>query len=138
LKAHFDLARKYSRSIVLHQVQASGALADFISGEKPETPVLIHGFSGSKEILKRYIQLDLFISLGPGVHSGGVELTETLKLIPDNRLLLETDWPYTAGRGSTSYKEILNQHYEEISRAMGVDVQTLAWRIRENGAVFTN
>ncbi|MDA3958324.1 TatD family hydrolase [Oceanispirochaeta sp.] len=138
LKSHFDLARKHGRSLCLHQVQASGALADFISREKPDTPIMIHGFRGSEEILKRCIRLGMYISIGPGDDRQQSGFPELIRKIPRERLLLETDWPGSSGTEDRSYIERLNRHYENVARALGIEKEALAGSIMKNGTVFTH
>ncbi|MDC7240361.1 MAG: TatD family hydrolase [Spirochaetales bacterium] len=98
LAAQIGLAAEFSRPAALHQVGAPGALADLLGSlsevRAGSVKLMIHGFKDSPEILKRYLDLGLYISLGPGGHWEKEEFLKTASLIPGDRLLLETDWPY--------------------------------------------
>ncbi len=58
---------------------------------------IIHCFSGSAEIAKEYLKLGYYISFaGPLTFRKAPKLQEAAKLIPKERLLIETDSPYMA------------------------------------------
>ena len=67
---------------------------------------VVHSFNGSKEELKRLIDLDLYI----GINGCGLltkENLEVVKLIPLDKLLIETDCPFNElDRGHAGYKYV--------------------------------
>jgi len=138
LRAHFELAERHGRPVVLHQVGASGALADFLGREKPRVRVMIHGFHGSSGILDRYNSLGLYISLGPGRHWDSPGFAGTARRIPRERLLVETDWPYAAAAAGSSWSEMTDQTYALISGHLGIDKTELAGIVQRNGEIFTH
>jgi len=138
LKAHFDLALKYRRPVVLHQVGASGALADFLSHQKPDIPVMIHGFHGSREVLQRYIKGGLFISVGPGRHWADPDFLSLVSSIPSEKLLIETDWPYGRLAEDVPHSLALQEFYSQVSSGLGIDKKELAGIVRRNGEIFTH
>jgi len=138
LQAHFDLACRHERPVVLHQVGASGALADFLTEMKPEVPVMIHGFHGSKEVLDRYIKLGLYISTGPGRHGESSDFAGLVRRIPLEKLLVETDWPYGGQGEGIPYSRFLEDVYLSVSGALGIDKTELAGIVKRNGEIFTH
>ncbi|MBF9017020.1 TatD family hydrolase [Oceanispirochaeta sp. M2] len=148
LSRQIEIAEKYRRPVVLHQVGASGALADFLSDLNPGVPMMIHGFKESSEILKRYIKLGMYISLGQGSHWDHEDFLKTARLIPRDKLLLETDWPYcipasASGTGGDrdhrpSYSDCLSEHYKRVSAKFGIDIPLLSRLVKENGTLFTH
>ena len=59
--------------------------------------LLIHCFTGSKDLAFKLLDLGAFISAsGVVTFKKSTELAETFKQIPDNRILVETDSPYLA------------------------------------------
>lgn len=59
-----------------------------------------HCFTGNKEALSAYLDLDLYIGITGWVcdERRGKELQELVPFIPDDRLLIETDGPYLLPR----------------------------------------
>ena len=142
LSAQIRLAEEFCRPVSLHQVGAPGVLADLLTDLKVKVPMMIHGFNDSQEILQRYLKLGLYISLGPGAHWKKKEFLTTASRIPENRLLLETDWPYISlSQGEAppeSYKSCLESHYSLVSRTLGIDITRLAGLVKRNGTLFKN
>ena len=54
----------------------------------------IHCFSGSLETAKEYLAMGYYLGIGGVVTFKNSKLKETVKEIPLNRILLETDSPY--------------------------------------------
>ena len=67
---------------------------------------MVHSFSGSREELKKLIDLDLYIGVN-GWSLLTAENLEVAKLIPLERLLVETDCPYNQiGVSYASFKYV--------------------------------
>lgn len=58
---------------------------------------VMHCFSGSVETAKKYLDMGFYISLsGTVTFKNAKKLVEVVKIVPDDRLLAETDCPYLA------------------------------------------
>jgi TatD DNase family protein len=66
----------------------------------PNTPIL-HWFSGTQSQLKRAIGLDCWFSVGPSMLAGAKGKSLVAKM-PKNRVVLETDGPFTQFRQTSS------------------------------------
>lgn len=63
--------------------------------ELPDSRVLLHCFSGSKELAKQYVKLGATLSIcGPVTFKNNRRTQEVVKEIPIEFLLVETDAPY--------------------------------------------
>jgi TatD DNase family protein len=77
---------------------AQGAVAAF-GTDRPAA--VIHSFSGSMEYARRVLDLGLAISISGLAFRKGEEATaEVVRLVPDDRLLVETDSPFLAPPGA--------------------------------------
>ncbi len=97
---------------------------------QPARTGVIHCFSASKEIAKQWLNMGFYIGIGGVVTFKKCQLPETLKYVPLNNIVLETDGPYMTpvplrGKRNESYfikyvieklQTIYNQSYEEIER----------------------
>jgi TatD DNase family protein len=91
-----DLAREQNLPVVIHSREA---IDDTIATIKhhPEVRGVIHCFSGEKYFAEKALDLGYFISIpGTITYKKNVELQDTLKYIPRDRLLIETDSPFLA------------------------------------------
>ena len=128
------LAVQYSRPFNLHQVKASGALAEVLEKEKPEVPFVIHGFKEKEETARRYLSLGAYLSVGPGRHWKDDSFRQLFRSLPRDRILLESDWPYTDG----PYENAMNTLSAAAADTLGIDTGELWELIRRNGKVFTD
>lgn len=90
------------RLISLHSVHGAREVLDILeeSGAAESCTCLFHWFSGPSDQLKRAIDDGCFFSCGPRMLKTG-KGREYVKVIPPDRLLLETDWPPQRGDSCT-------------------------------------
>lgn len=91
-----NLAKKVNKPIVLHDRDAHGDLMDILREEKvPEAGGVLHCYSGSWEMAREAMKMDLYISIaGPVTFKNARRLQDIAKLMPLDYLLIETDCPY--------------------------------------------
>ena len=93
-----ELAWELKAPVAYHIRDAHQDMLEIMKGMKARlTGGIIHCFSGSAEIAKEYLKLGYFISFaGPLTFKKAPRLQEAVKLVPKDRLLIETDSPYMA------------------------------------------
>ena len=93
-----ELAWELKVPVAYHIRDAHQEMLEIMKGMKARlTGGIIHCFSGSAEIAKEYLKLGYFISFaGPLTFKKAPRLQEAAKLVPKDRLLIETDSPYMA------------------------------------------
>uniref|UniRef100_A0A6B2LJY3 TatD related DNase n=1 Tax=Arcella intermedia TaxID=1963864 RepID=A0A6B2LJY3_9EUKA len=107
-----DLAIELKRPINVHCVQAHGWLFDFfrdIAKDKTKAenlpPVLLHSFTGSADMVtgllkipkvgkKFYFSFSAIINLT----NSSKKLDAAIQIVPEDRLLLESDWNYCSNQ----------------------------------------
>jgi TatD DNase family protein len=98
---HIELAKTSNKPMFLHERDAGSVMAEIIEKHRDDlSDVVIHCFTGSKEDLQRYLDLDLYIGITGWIcdERRGFHLHNLVKSIPSNRLMLETDAPYLLPR----------------------------------------
>ncbi|MDJ0760334.1 MAG: TatD family hydrolase [Woeseiaceae bacterium] len=96
-----EIARESGMPLFLHQRDAHD---DFLAIMEPRLdklgPAVAHCFTGNESELKAYIELDLYIGITGWVcdERRGTDLQRIVGLIPDDRLMIETDAPYLLPR----------------------------------------
>ncbi|RAP34404.1 hydrolase TatD [Legionella quinlivanii] len=94
-------AKNGGRIMSLHSRRATKEVLDLLEAHKKSGTPILHWFSGTLKDLERAIALGCWFSVGPKMlqTQKGVEL---IKNIPQNRLLTETDGPFTQEKGEPS------------------------------------
>ena len=96
---HIEAASKLNLPVVVHSRNAENTTYEIIKSEAQNSKVkfLIHCFTGSTDFAKKLIELNCYISLsGIITFKNSLELVETVKNIPVENMLVETDAPYLA------------------------------------------
>jgi TatD DNase family protein len=135
--AFCDLALKHNLPLIVHcrdKQDSEAAYNDaypILRGfsEKGGRFVL-HCFTGTRNWCVRFLELGAYISVGGIItFPKAANVRELLELIPDQRLLLETDSPYLAPipyRGKRNHPEYLAVVAEHVARQKGVPVEKIA------------
>jgi len=95
LLRQIEIAHHEHRALVLHGARVWGELTDVLTRHRNLlTGFMVHGFSGSQEILRRILNLGGYISVGGAVcNANATKLHALVMDIPESQLLLETDSP---------------------------------------------
>ena len=93
-----ELAWELQAPVAYHIRDAHAEMLEIMKSMKNRlTGGIIHCFSGSAEIAKEYLKLGYLISFaGPLTFKKAPKLQEACRIIPKDRLLIETDSPYMA------------------------------------------
>lgn len=100
-RAQLQIAADTGLPVFLHQRDAHD---DFVEVLEPALPNLsravAHCFTGEGESLREYLAMNLWIGITGWIcdERRGAHLKEIVPLIPDDRLLIETDAPYLLPR----------------------------------------
>ena len=97
LERLLDIAKRFQKPVILHMRGDSAfwkSALDFLKNYR-DCPLLFHCFTSNKEVALKILDFNSFISL-PGVitFDKAQELIEAVKIIPLERIVLETDCPF--------------------------------------------
>lgn len=98
-RMHIDVARETQLPIIIHTRDAEEDTHAILAEEmgKGAFPALIHCFTASADFAEKVLALGLTISLsGIVTFKNARDLQEVAKIIPEDRLLVETDSPFLA------------------------------------------
>ena len=96
-----DLAAELSLPLFLHERDAFSDFSIILSGYIKSVPAaVVHCFTGTGNELEYYLSLGCYIGITGWIcdERRGKHLRELVKIIPKDRLLLETDGPYLLPR----------------------------------------
>ena len=132
LRAFIKLQKKASLPLILHVRDAYEDFFSILNDEYGDGPVkgVVHCFSGNKDHLKKALDLGLYVSItGPVTYKKSDELREIAYLIPDEKLLLETDCPFLAPqkyRGQRNEPAYIRDLAEYIAELRGISLDDIA------------
>lgn len=93
--AHIELARRHDKALIVHTRESVDAALDLLGAAEPPKRVVFHCWSGDAAQLERALTLGAFVSFAGNVSfPKSDELRTTARLVPDDRLLVETDSPF--------------------------------------------
>ena len=105
-KKQLELASELNMPVVIHSRDAMGDTIDILKNTQ-NCGGIIHCYSGSAESAKILLNLGFYISFaGPLTFKNAKNLCEAALVVPDDRLLIETDSPYLSPepyRGKRNY-----------------------------------
>ena len=96
---HIEFARNKKLPLIVHTRNADHDTLEIIKNEKNRynTKFLIHCFSGDKVFCKKLLDLDCHISFsGIITFKNAANVREAAKIVPIEKILIETDSPYLA------------------------------------------
>jgi TatD DNase family protein len=100
-EAQLELACELRKPLFLHSRDAYPRFAELLRSRRARLPrAVAHCFTGQREELRAYLDLDLYIGITGWIcdERRGAHLLELVREIPRHRLLIETDSPYLTPR----------------------------------------
>jgi TatD DNase family protein len=147
-RRQLDIARDTGLPVFLHQRDAHD---DFVETLEPALPHLsqavAHCFTGEHESLREYLAMGLYIGITGWIcdERRGRHLHDIVDIIPDDKLLIETDAPYLLPRTIQPKPQTRRNepmHLTEVLRvvaeARGQNMEHVARVTTENARRFFN
>ncbi len=130
-----QLSKELDLPLQIHSRYAETDTLDILlRANKPRG--IMHCFSGSIEIAKKYLDFGLFLSFsGIATFKNANLVRETIKYVPLDMLLTETDAPFLAPvphRGSINEPALIHFTAECIASIKGIDINFLNEQIAAN------
>ena len=131
-------ARQAGLPIVVHSRDADEDMAEILSGEIGQGPFkgVLHCFSSSRRLALKAVDLGFYISFsGILTFKNAHDLRETAKLVPADRLLVETDAPFLAPvpkRGKRNEPGFVAHTAQKLAEIRGISTESLIDLTTEN------
>ena len=122
-----ELAKELDLPVIIHSRDAVEDTLMLLKKHHPRG--IVHCFSGSAEVAKEVIKLDMYIGFtGVLTFNNAKKALKALAEVPMERLLMETDCPYMAPvpfRGKRCDSSMIAYTAEKAAEIKGTDVQKL-------------
>jgi TatD DNase family protein len=134
------LASRMGLPLMVHSRDAAADTLAIIAGARLSTPVIIHCFGYGAGEARAFLDMGCWISFaGNLTYKNAGALREACALVPEDKLLLETDAPYMnpmPRRGTGSTPLDVERTYAEAAGLRGVGVSDLAEAISRNARLL--
>lgn len=136
-RAQAGIARRLGKALVVHDREAHDDALELLAAEvEGEVPVVMHCFSGGREVLDECVRRGYYFSFaGPVSFKNNQATRDIAALVPADRLLCETDSPFLSPepfRGKANYPERVRLVAEALARARGIEIGELEETVAEN------
>jgi len=96
-RAHIELAKQHDKALIIHTRESIDAALDVLEAEGPPERYVFHCWSGDPDQLERALGTGAFVSFAGNVTFKSADpLRTAARLVPTDRLLVETDAPFLA------------------------------------------
>ena len=143
---HIEIAKELNKPLYLHQRDAHDDFISIIKNQSSSRPrFVVHCFTGTQQQLDDYLDLGAFIGLTGWIcdEKRNQDLRASIKNIPLDRLMLETDCPYLVPKNLPvkAKKNINEPKYlphiaKEVSELMGISIESLRDATSQNAENF--
>ena len=132
------LAEECGLPVCLHVRDAYGDCLEALKECEPmlKNGVLLHCYSGSREMVREFSRLDAYFAFGGAItFKNEKKNVEALAAVPRDRLLLETDCPYMAPvpyRGKTNFPKYVALVRDKAAEVTGMSAEEVERITAEN------
>ena len=129
-KNHIEASIELNVPIIVHSRNAEDETFDILNKYKKFNPkILMHCFTGSSKFAYKLLDLESYFSAsGIITFNNSDDLRDTFKLIPNDKLLIETDSPYLAPvphRGKKNEPSYVKHTLEKLSHLKNTSVKNI-------------
>lgn len=109
------IVKKCSEQNKLMSIHIRGAEAEALEILRKYRPkkCIIHWYSGPEDLVKEFIEIGCYFSINANMIKGGI-----INSIVNDRILIESDGPYSKVNGKKYFPDLLFEEYQVISKAL--------------------
>ena len=142
-KNHIEASIELNMPIIVHSRNAEKETFDILNSYKNSKPkILMHCFTGSSEFAYKLLTLNSYFSAsGIITFKNSIDLQNTFKLIPNDKLLIETDSPYLSPvplRGKKNEPSFIKHTLEKLADIKNISVDKIEKITSQNFNILFN
>lgn len=135
-RKQLEIAALRNLPVIIHTREAMGDTFDILNEFKGKIKGVMHCYTGSLEMAKRFINLGFYISIsGVVTFKNAVNVREMAKEIPLDNLLIETDSPYLTpepNRGKRNESKFVWLVAKKLSEIKNIEINNLIYNTNSN------
>jgi TatD DNase family protein len=118
LNHQLEIARRLDLPVLLHCRGAFQELLTILDAHRGELKGVVHAFSRGPELASMFVDRNMYVAFGGAVtREGAKRARRSAKIVPSNRLLLETDAP-SIGLDGVEPANVEPHHVADIASAL--------------------
>lgn len=137
-----ELANELELPIVIHSRDASVDTIDIIKNHKVNKVGIFHCCQLNQELVRQALELGYYISFaGPITYKSSKNAPEVIKMVPIDRILIETDSPYLSpepNRGRRNDSRNVKYVAQKIADVKELTIEEVAQKTYENAIRIFN
>ena len=143
-KEHIEASIKTNSPLIIHSREAEEETFNILNDYKNQKlKILMHCFTGSKNFAKKLLSLNAFFSAsGIITFKNSLELQETFKILPLEKILIETDSPFLApvpNRGKKNEPSFIDYTAQKLADIKNISKSDLVKFTTDNfNKLFSN
>ena len=142
-KSHIEAAVDLNIPVIVHSRNAEKETFDILNDYKIYKPkILMHCFTGSTEFANKLLTLESYFSAsGIITFKNNLVLQETFRLIPNDKLLIETDSPYLAPvplRGKKNEPSFIKHTLDKLANIKNISADKMEKITSQNFNILFN
>ncbi|VEP15233.1 D-aminoacyl-tRNA deacylase [Hyella patelloides LEGE 07179] len=139
LESQLAVARELNKPVIIHCREAAPQLKEIIENFQRERGVVrgvMHCWGGTPEETAWFLDLGFYISFsGTVTFKKAKQIKESATIVPQDRLLIETDCPFLAPvpkRGKTNEPSFVKYVAQQLADLRGISLEELAQQTTSN------
>ncbi len=142
-KSHIEASIELNVPIIVHSRNAENETFDVLNNYKNLNPkILMHCFTGSAQFAYKLLTLNSYFSAsGIITFKNSIDLQNTFKHIPNDKLLIETDSPYLAPvplRGKKNEPSYIKHTLEKLADIKNISIDNIDKITSQNFNILFN
>lgn len=136
---HLEMARETGKPVIVHSRESDDDLRALLREAGQGTVGVLHSFSSGRALLEEALAMGWYASFSGMVTFKKYEGGDLVRMVPADRILVETDTPYLAPvphRGKTNEPAFVVHVAERCAQIRGEDPLEFAARTTENARRF--
>ena len=129
-RRHLEIAADNGLAVIIHCREAITETLEVLRQHRQQVRGVMHCWSGTVEDVEPFLEIGLHISFaGNCTYPGNLHLRESAKVVPTNRILVETDAPFLspqARRGKRNEPAFIVHTLECLAEQRGEELATTA------------
>lgn len=132
------LSKKLGLPVIVHDRDAHSDTLELLKKHRPKG--VVHCFSGSPETAAEILKLGMYIGVGGVItFKNAKKLPDVVKILPEDRILVETDCPYLAPepfRGSVCRSDMIFYTAAKIAEIRNTSTAEILKQTNKNASVL--
>ena len=137
-KKQIEIAKELDLPILVHDREAHADTLEILKKYKPKG--VLHCFSGSVEMAQEALKLGMYIGIGGVItFKNARRLPDVVRMLPEDRILLETDCPYLSPeplRGKLCHSGLITFTAQKVAEIRGTTFQNILNQTLQNAKSF--